>query len=749
MQGPCPGVQERAPTCECLCPASAHAKCLNGGFADNSSPDCPCDCSAVTCPGRRTLNATSCDCYCDRARCQNGAPMDPFDDMCTCDCIKGYCQAVSGAAYVEDEFCNCVCPPSVQANCTGRNRQYTPPGPNNVGGCSCDCASTNCPAPKIFDPLTCQCDCPQTSQRQLTQCDLNHNVFDLDTCQCDDTRCQGNWAWVHTTPPMTSGPCMWCEIAPETCTSIGRIWNNRTCQCDCPNEPPCQPPTPVDVNCGCMTCSANGHPLGIGYCVCGNGVVEDGEDCDPGPGGFDSAECCEPLTCKWRQYCLTPGDPCNIATCVPVDVPGRTAGPGRECVHINPCNQSGDCFTQTCEVQGNSYRCVDQPKPDAPCGGNNKCVQRCQGRQCVFQPPSCPDSIALHGPVNGQCYEPSCDPATGVCVEVFQTGRPCSPGNLTSLKFPDGDCWTGVCHNGACQEVFLEGRACLPSDLADRVGAVNLQCYSGRCAAGTCQLTPLIGQPCVDGLSCTYDPSSLEQTGQLMDRCEADDQGSAVCRGSATPCDLLPGSRDCNDITCEETASGYYCRFVPRPYLTPCSDGLACTINDVCQQARVLDPHTQQMVWRPVGICAGELLLCPDSNSSASCLANTCVETENGTAECQERPEPREGHYCTLEGPEGREETERNCTLRQCRAGSCVIVSDWCEDVTYNRSALIAGLVVALVALLLLAVAIAIFTRYYSSKIGLTDPHVSDLTGQPNTRRYKDRDLADQLLNDY
>eukprot|EP01027_Heterolobosea_sp_BB2_P009078 GEZU01013427.1.p2 GENE.GEZU01013427.1~~GEZU01013427.1.p2 ORF type:complete len:124 (+),score=7.96 GEZU01013427.1:82-453(+) len=105
--------------------------------------------------------------------------------------------------------------------------------------------------------------------------------------------------------------------------------------------------------------------------VCGNGKVEDGEDCD------DDGPCCNPTTCKFRPssyVCRAAAGPCDVAE--------KCTGTSSSC----PANKyrppsfvcrpaAGQCdVAETCP--GNSASCPnDQYKPNnTPCDDGNSCT---------------------------------------------------------------------------------------------------------------------------------------------------------------------------------------------------------------------------------------------------------------------------------------------------------------------------------------------------------------------------------------
>lgn len=213
----------------------------------------------ILCPGNREILsiADNCECKCNPNRCSNGATLHWNDTMCPCTCIDGFCQAAFGPNFVEDEFCNCTCG-ITNDNCT-QNGLY----PTKVlqPDCQCGCSNT-CPPPFILNLASCTCECPVTQQLALTNCLLDHNIFNTTTCRCDNTECQGDF--VHPYPPLPPGPppdpyvppptppgpCSLCLIAPAACGN-GTVLSNDTCQCNCPTFDCTDPLKQIEINCFC------------------------------------------------------------------------------------------------------------------------------------------------------------------------------------------------------------------------------------------------------------------------------------------------------------------------------------------------------------------------------------------------------------------------------------------------------------------------------------------------------------------
>lgn len=172
--------------------------------------------------------------------------------------------------------------------------------------------------------------------------------------------------------------------------------------------------------------------------MCGNGIVESGEDCDPGKGS--NSTCCDPDTCKFR----------NNAVCDPGSAPCCTA----QCQFAPAtqiCRASRDATCDTAELcTGNSSACpADIFAPNGKsCGANDlacasgRCTsiaQQCQqlGASLNLQS-ACPNR-------NDQSCKVSCQAPTtpNQCVlldSLLIDGSPCGYG---------GTCLNGTCQSGS------------------------------------------------------------------------------------------------------------------------------------------------------------------------------------------------------------------------------------------------------------------------------------------------------------
>ncbi|KAF9480428.1 zinc metalloprotease [Pholiota conissans] len=175
--------------------------------------------------------------------------------------------------------------------------------------------------------------------------------------------------------------------------------------------------------------------------MCGNGIVENGEDCDPGKGA--TSNCCDVNTCKFKNnaICDPQSSPCCTAQC--------SFAPSTQV-----CRPSRDAQCDTPEFcTGNSSSCPTDvlAKNGQSCGSNGLA---CASGQCTSVDLQCQTVGASMGlqkacpDQNDQSCQISCqDPSnSGACIR------------LTSLLIDGSPCgFGGTCISGKCQSAgFLD-----------------------------------------------------------------------------------------------------------------------------------------------------------------------------------------------------------------------------------------------------------------------------------------------------
>jgi alpha-tubulin suppressor-like RCC1 family protein len=243
--------------------------------------------------------------------------------------------------------------------------------------------------------------------------------------------------------------------------------------------------------------------------------------CSPRPDG---------TACNDGNAC-TQTDTCQAGSCA--------GGNPITCTALDQCHAAGTCDPAT-------GACSNPTAADGTaCTDGNPCTRTdsCQAGACVgANPVVCPRLDQCH--VDG-----SCNPSSGLCENpAVADGAPCNDGSACTRN--------DVCTAGVCQGTNTVTCAALD------------QCHvAGVCspATGVCS-NPAApnGTACSDGNACT-----------MTDVCSA-----GVCRGT-NPVTCAPADQCHFQGTCDPTTGT--CGYAPMFDGTPCNDGNACSVNDVCQ----------------------------------------------------------------------------------------------------------------------------------------------------------------------
>lgn len=231
----------------------------------------------------------------------------------------------------------------------------------------------------------------------------------------------------------TSTSC--CPLSQSTCNSNGQYLMNPSSSQSSSGFSPCtvgQICTNMQrktITASCLTTNQNVRLEGAASC--GNGVVEEGEDCDcGGTAGCGNNPCCDPTTCRFRA-----GAVCDV--------------------------ENSSCCTSQCQFASNSTVCrtsTGQCDPEERCTGTSGACPadaflrngqscgsglQCASGQCTSRDLQCrslingssgacsDQSCALTCYINGQCY---------IANQYFVSGTTCGNG---------GYCNAGYCDQGS------------------------------------------------------------------------------------------------------------------------------------------------------------------------------------------------------------------------------------------------------------------------------------------------------------
>jgi VCBS repeat protein len=324
----------------------------------------------------------------------------------------------------------------------------------------------------------------------------------------------------------------------------------------------------------CIECTLDGE------CDDGNACTTD--TCTDGVCG--SLPVLDGTACDDGQYC-SENDQCSTGMC---------GGTLRDCSLV-----ADQCNDGTCDEVNDL--CTPQPLADGTvCDDGLYCTVsvQCSGGVCGGSPRDCVDS--------DPCTVDACDEAGGQCTNtiVENPGAEGPPGQSNCNNGQDDDC------DGLTD--YLEDPNCY--DCQNDVDCNdNNPCSTDTCSLGVCQ-NPAVadGTGCSDGLYCTV----------------ADECTSGACAGSARDCSAW--ADECHSALCDDVADS--CLAQQLGDGTPCSDGLYCTVNDVCNS----------------GNCSGGTRDC-------SAWANECHDgvCNDGADACESQNKPdgtacEDGLYCSV-----------------------------------------------------------------------------------------------------
>jgi hypothetical protein len=450
-----------------------------------------------------------------------------------------------------------------------------------------------------FDTIGCyECrydlDCPEgvcNSDKICVECETNSdcNTFSGEVCssqgvcyippasecgngvfepgeQCDGTNLNGK----------TCGNIIPGYIGSLSCIPPG---GNNECEFDtegCYQEIECGPDDPCP---GDQFCSSDG------YCVnqepeCGNGIKEDGEQCD--------------------------GEDFNGVTCESLELGSGELG-CEDCIMItSSCEDEVECDTnwECTWIYGSGYECIrGECVPEIEnCTDNEDCPGgECVEGDCVYQ--ECTEDEDCPGEdicINGSCFvkEIECD-YDWDCTWIYGSGYECIGGECKSKNLPPDECETSfdcnldeICIDGICsneEEYDCEEKGYFCMSTSQCIGEI-LEAYSSSCQYPyKCCTEPLPLNTCFeeDGEVCLSDEKciggkelntsdlkegevccagggdciekTLLRTCEMDNECDDDEECiSGYCKTSSSSFDCEANGGTCRPTDCKENEKTSY-----------------------------------------------------------------------------------------------------------------------------------------------------------------------------------------------
>ncbi|MBW2261992.1 MAG: hypothetical protein JRG91_08480 [Deltaproteobacteria bacterium] len=441
----------------------------------------------------------------------------------------------------------------------------------------------------------------------VEDCD-DGNLLNTDGClnSCLDASCGDTYVWsgVETCDPPSACPSS-CDDG-DACTTDVLSGDPSTCDSSCTFPP--------IVSCvggdGCCPGGCDSSTDSDCTAVCGNSIVESGEDCDDGNGSNNDAclNNCTDASCG-DTYVWT-----GVETC---DPPGSCP---------TACDDGDLCTTDVMTGDPSTCDATCTFPPIVSCVGGDGC---CPGGCDSTTDSDCGVSICGNGTIDlGETCDPpgscptSCDDGNGCTVDTL-SGDPstcdvvCSSVSISSCTDGDGCCPAGCSRPG--------DRDCSPSCGNGSIG--------GR---ETCDPPSSCPTSCDDGDVCTEDI----MTGSSIN-CNVDCSSVAIvtCIDGDGCC---PAGCDFTfDDDCSATCgngiidSGETCD-PPSSCPTSCDDGLPCTTDVLSGDSTTCDAAC---TFTPITVCTGG-----DGCCASGCDATTdtdCPSTcGNGVIEPGETCDP-------------------------------------------------------------------------------------------------------------
>ena len=188
--------------------------------------------------------------------------------------------------------------------------------------------------------------------------------------------------------------------------------------------------------------------------VCGNGVIDTGEQCDDAnveAGDGCSANCqMEPINggwSEWSECSVECGGGTQSRTCTN---PAPQYG-GADCVG----SETQSCNTQICLIAGCDDGIKNNDETDTDCGGN--CAKCALNQWCEINA-DCQSEVCLDGVCFDAANAPVCANGKKDSIETdIDCGGGCAACYNGSICVTDSDCKSGYCKNGTCSFYLTQG----------------------------------------------------------------------------------------------------------------------------------------------------------------------------------------------------------------------------------------------------------------------------------------------------
>jgi hypothetical protein len=454
--------------------------------AKDPAARCPDLCPVQSCTTRKLINAGTCMAQCvpDKAQtaCANG------DGCCPAGCNAN-----------NDDDCPVRCDNGVQE----AGETCDP-----LTNCPKSCPRERCEIRQLVNGNTCQAECRTVDT--VKTCIHNDGCCPPGCTNKDDNDCDPNCDNGVIEAGETCDPRSTCPTQ-ATCVAKGcqryELKNPDTCKAEC---------VPSEIFYGCVNgdgcCPSVGcNNTNDSDCkpVCGNGVVEADELCEPGS-GHECPSTCPAVGCNLFQP--QGPDKCHVKC----EASGKITG----------CSDKADsCCPAGCNALMGSMTFDADCMPVCGNGIVEKPTETCEGAQCDAAFADCVadkdhtiDPIGMVGTCNFDCRKKprACMGGDNFCPTncTHDTDSDCK-SDLGAACGGNGECGSGICMDGVCCSEACTGicRKCLPIsglcvniDSGDDTNPLNA-CGGANpqktCAHGQCLLKN--DYPCDSHIECISD----------------------------------------------------------------------------------------------------------------------------------------------------------------------------------------------------------------------------------------------------